>query len=627
MKQFFTFLFILSLGSMLQAQVFYSQDFEDGFGDMILVDNDGLIPAPNVSGYPNAWNLSSNLSETQAAISNSWYSPPGVADDWMITPVITGTTGKTLLRWTAKAQDPQFPDGYQVLLSPTGSETLADFTVVLFEVAAEAPDFTTHDVDLGPYAGTDFRIAFRNNSSDKFLLVVDDIQVIEFKDNDISTLGASTPRFNLVGSMSEVSYEILNNGNNTIESFDFDWSYNGQTISESVTGVNIPFGETYTGTVTMPVDEAITYDISFEITSVNGGEDENTINDGANTLTSGVSQEISRKLLAEEGTGTWCPWCPRGTVFMARMAEEYGDEFVGIAVHNTDPMAFAEYDDQVGNFPGFSGYPGVIVNRENVIDPGDLPEYLINVTRNELSPVSMNVSQTRNGSSIDVEGEFTFYTRMDNASLSLVTVVLENGVTGTGSDWDQANAYADNQFGSMGGYENLPNPVPASQMIYNGVARELLNGFYGDASAIPSEIMDGTVVPVSFSYEVPSGYDYDNVYFALFIVDDNTGRVVNSDLTTNFTTNAIDVKQLDALTVFPNPASEVSYVRLDLNTASNIEMSIVNSLGQIVGKRAYGELSGDQLLPIDLQNFKSGIYYIRLNVDGQVTTEVLTIQK
>ena len=118
-----------------------------------------------------------------------------------------------------------------------------------------------------------------------------------------------------------------------------------------------------------------------------------------------------------------------------------------------------------------------------------------------------------------------------------------------------------------------------------------------------------------------------NIYFAIFIIDDNTGRVVNGGVTTNFTTNAVDIDHLDALSVFPNPSSDISYVRLDLNAASNVDMTVMNSMGQIVAQRNYGQLSGDQLLPVELQNFQTGVYYIRLNVDGQIVTEKLTVKR
>ena len=83
------FLFIMSIVT-LQAQTIYSQDFENGMpSDITLIDVDGLTPATNVAAYSAAWTAANPASGngTQIAVSNSWYSPAGTADDWMILPV------------------------------------------------------------------------------------------------------------------------------------------------------------------------------------------------------------------------------------------------------------------------------------------------------------------------------------------------------------------------------------------------------------------------------------------------------------------------------------------------------------------------------------------------------------
>ena len=41
----------------VNAQVKYSQDFENGFGDMILIDVDKKAPNANVSVYKDAWTI------------------------------------------------------------------------------------------------------------------------------------------------------------------------------------------------------------------------------------------------------------------------------------------------------------------------------------------------------------------------------------------------------------------------------------------------------------------------------------------------------------------------------------------------------------------------------------------
>jgi len=54
---------------------------------------------------------------------------------------------------------------------------MADSSIVLFSTSAENITWTDRSVSLSAYAGKSVRIAFRNNSTDKFVLLIDDIVV------------------------------------------------------------------------------------------------------------------------------------------------------------------------------------------------------------------------------------------------------------------------------------------------------------------------------------------------------------------------------------------------------------------------------------------------------------------
>jgi len=175
----------------------YSESFDNGMpADFTLINNDGLVPNANVNFVNDAWvvtdytNVGGATSDS-VAVSNSWYDPAGQADDWMITPAITLTTSN-ILRWEAEAVDPDFPDGYEVLISTTGT-AMADFMAnpALFTIASEDAAPTARIVDLSAYDGQTVHIAFRNNSSDQFLLIIDDIIVEEAAANDAQVLSAS----------------------------------------------------------------------------------------------------------------------------------------------------------------------------------------------------------------------------------------------------------------------------------------------------------------------------------------------------------------------------------------------------------------------------------------------------
>jgi hypothetical protein len=70
----------------------------------------------------------------------------------------------------------------------------------------------------------------------------------------------------------------------------------------------------------------------------------NTLSANATTLTS-IPEKFT---VGEEKTGSWCGWCPRGAVALAQM--ETTPNFIGIAVHNADPMTISSYDGGIGTY-------------------------------------------------------------------------------------------------------------------------------------------------------------------------------------------------------------------------------------------------------------------------------------
>ncbi|HET8838329.1 MAG TPA: choice-of-anchor J domain-containing protein [Flavobacteriaceae bacterium] len=190
MKKITLLTFALLAVFTLNAQTtMFEEDFDGsgpGISSWTLIDNDGLTPATDVSFITDAWNAIDRdgadggfggPAGNFAAMSTSWYTPPGTADDYLISPAIdlTSATSATL-QWDAKAQDAAFPDGYEVLVSTSGTD-IADFTDVLFSIPAETSTYSTRTEDLSTYLGQTIHIAWRNNSTDKFILIVDDISV------------------------------------------------------------------------------------------------------------------------------------------------------------------------------------------------------------------------------------------------------------------------------------------------------------------------------------------------------------------------------------------------------------------------------------------------------------------
>jgi hypothetical protein len=165
----------------------HTEEFPGGSGTFpfpaawTLFNVDQLVPDPQVAYVNDAWEVREDFSGDASqcvAFSTSYYNPAGQADDWMWTPAIVVPDGGTL-SWRAKAYDPKFRDGYEVrILSdvpPTVDNQMT--STVVYANPGEESAWTERTVDISAYAGQTVYIAFRNNSNDKFLLVVDDVTV------------------------------------------------------------------------------------------------------------------------------------------------------------------------------------------------------------------------------------------------------------------------------------------------------------------------------------------------------------------------------------------------------------------------------------------------------------------
>ncbi len=170
-----------------QGTLRFSDDFESGdfvLGGWTLVDVDQQIPNMNVDFVNEAWvvsNFADGMGVNQAATSTSWYEPAGQADDWLISPELT-IGANTRVYWRSRTFDPMFPDGYELRIS-TATADPADLLIdpALFSVAAETPDYATHFIDLAPagYADQPIYLAWRNVATGGYLLLVDDVFVVD----------------------------------------------------------------------------------------------------------------------------------------------------------------------------------------------------------------------------------------------------------------------------------------------------------------------------------------------------------------------------------------------------------------------------------------------------------------
>ena len=288
---------------------------------------------------------------------------------------------------------------------------------------------------------------------------------------------------------------ILNAGQTALNSFYVTINYNGMDYTEVVSGANLASlmsqDVNFNGVALVAGTNVATVTVS----NVNGGADDQA-NDDVMTLTvNPVVPAPNKVVVGEEGTGTWCGWCPRGTVFMDRYEHQFGEFWAGIAVHNGDPMTVATYDAGIG--ASISGYPSALVDRGAEVDPSSMSSDFF--TRLQVAPtaiLSNNIQWNAGTRELTVDISADFQSAANN-NYKLALVVTEDNVKGTGSGYNQANYYSSSSqnldlIGDDGvNWKNLSNPVPAANMVYDHVARLIEPSFGGDATSFPATVNAG----------------------------------------------------------------------------------------------------------------------------------------
>jgi thiol-disulfide isomerase/thioredoxin len=448
---------------------------------------------------------------------------------------------------------------------------------------------------------------------------------------DASVIGGLVPTKDLTGRDIPVQIIVANEGGKEINNLEVSYTVGGKTSTKTVSNLKLAsFKNT-----TITFDELHTVkknlnDFKFGLKLLDGADD-NDANNSAKAVLIGVTPAADKFIIAEEATGTWCGWCPRGAVALERMQKRFPDHFVGIAVHNGDPMAVTEYDNGVKSLPGFSGFPGASVGRQEVIDPAAIEtDFWARIVEEADAKVRVGATFDDATRVLKLSPEITFNADV-TGTYKLAVAIVEDSVRGTAAGYNQTNYYANNAAGPMGGYELLPSPVPASKMVYNHVGRAILGGFKGqDVPAGPYK--KGDKVVMSFQYTLPAALKNKNIEIVPILLDEN-GLIENgykASISEAVAYGIVGVKDqvntIKEVSIYPMPVSFISIIELNLATTQEVSVEIFDISGKLIGSKNYGSLQGEQNLELNGSMLQNGSYIARINVGKENITKSIVVQ-
>lgn len=534
MNKFSFFLALLCLPVDLDAQEAYiNTDFNSGIpSNFIQYDNDGNTPAAAMQAIGFAvgkgWiGYQPDDEETPLVCSTSWYTNKGTSDDWLITPQFTVNNEDDVLRWRARASNSRHRDGYAVYVSTTGGSNISNFDKAnpIFEVDGESYSWTSHSVSLKQFVGKTVRIAFVNNSTYQTSLYLDDLFA-----GQPSSIYLSMMLPDIIDKAGEytVSGEAYTEDATPVDGFDVSFTYNGETITEHFDSV-VTAGHRVPFTLKQPITLANCTRQNYTARISHG--------DKSYELTNPFTV-LAHKSLAEEGTGTWCANCVRGIVYMEQLKEQYADQIIPISVHcdgghtGAEPMAIPEYEEAMEAL-GINAFPMMVFNRDknlSQIDPSNCLTKAAAIIKTAHPQSGLIVNGVYNSASgkVDITADTYFPVDADTMDYRLSFVFIENDVHHPeDANYAQNNAtYSGGDYGEMGGWENLPTTVSASEMYYQDVARS-----YGEAidGSVPSTVKAMMPNRYSCTVDLPSTVDNANKVELVAMLVNKDNVVVNAE--------------------------------------------------------------------------------------------------
>jgi len=78
--------------------------------------------------------------------------------------------------------------------------------------------------------------------------------------------------------------------------------------------------------------------------------------------------------------------------------------------------------------------------------------------------------------------------------------------------------------------------------------------------------------------------------------------------------------------VYPNPSNSTINIKFVTNTNTNTKIELYNVLGEVVKSIDLGKQSGTIFQTIDLNNFSSGVYFIKVQNNNQILSKKIIKQ-
>jgi hypothetical protein len=626
--------------STVNSQVIYTEEFDNGLAGMAgawtVEDVDGATINANVTaifGATGSWVSRTNLGATgdSVAMSTSWMDPVTATDDWLMSPSIALTTGN-IISWSELATDAAYADGYEMYITTAiagANPTSADFTgangAMLYSVANASNPETTQTVDLDAlgYSSQNVWFAWRNNSTDQYVLEIDAIVVETPVPFDVSMAAVNNAEYTLTplpqvttnigtdGVITNLGGSAVTNAVMTVNGYDGSlanvYTATSTPVASIAAGanaaVNVP------GYLPTAADNYIVEMIS-SMTEVDADQTNDTAYYGF-TVTDTVYARDNGQIAGALGIGAGNGG-ELGQLFTLAAADDLSSISAYINGSNMDGSRLSAIVYDVVN-----GTPTTILAlTDTIILPAIDDLYTLTFPCGSVNITSDSIA-------------VMIHEHVGDSTLALATTndIFTTGTTYLNWPTIPTFPYDNNEsFGQNVSYVIRPNfGAPVMPTIDNSVTAlaDSITATENGAGVTYQWIDCNNANAIIAGADAQTYTATANGDYAVIV---SNACLTDTSACTNIVVTSInDVNSSEALTVSPNPSNGLFTLSFNGAKATNLNVEVLDITGKVVMTKSVKNLSN--AITVDMTVFNAGTYFIKASNEEFNVTERFVILK
>lgn len=424
-------------------------------------------------------------------------------------------------------------------------------------------------------------------------MYLDDISVVQLVSNDLEMNSVNTATTLLGGVNQTISGQFTNYGVNTITSATVNWQVDGgATNSQTLTGLNLAAGQTYTFNHSVPWNQTAggTHAVRVWTSNPNGVTDASTFNDEKIKNIRLASNIVSKRPLYEKFTSSTCNPC--ASFNSSYFSPFYTTNGANLCLINYqvnwpgtgDPYYTAETGSR-RNYYAVTGAPTLFVNATEGTN-SDVTALNNDFTATSASPGIFGITATKNlvGSVMTVNVTTSPYF---DGTYRLHAVVVEKVTTGnTGSNGETSfkNVMMKMMPDANGTIINCTHDVPVTTQITTNLT--------------------GTFIEQLSDLEV-----------IVFVQNNTTKEIMQTAYAVNQTLSTSNFDK-NTINVYPNPSK--GFITIDTTTP------VAVTITDLTGKTVFTAKEVTNQSSLNLTSLQSGVYLVKMsNAAGVQTKKII----